>query len=113
MMLAACDQFRYEQYGHKGHHPSCSENLYIAMRREGYEIDVVPQPVNFFTNTCIDPESNLTSPSNPVPPGAYVELQALMDLICVVSSCPFDLAIPDWLINSEDGITELIVEVKE
>ena len=28
---------------------------------------------------------------NPVPPGAYVELRALMDLICVVSSCPFDL----------------------
>ena len=113
MMLAACDQFRYEQCGHKGHHPSCAENLHIAMRREGYEIDVVPQPVNFFTNTCIDAESNLTSPPNPVPPGAYVELEALMDLICVVSSCPFDLAIPDWLINSEDGITELIVEVKE
>ena len=48
MMLAACDQFRYEQYGHEGHHPSCAENLHIAMRREGYEIDVVPQPINFF-----------------------------------------------------------------
>jgi uncharacterized protein YcgI (DUF1989 family) len=42
-----------------------------------------------------------------------VELEALMDLICVVSSCPFDLAIPDWLINSEGGVTELVVEVKE
>ena len=113
MMLAACDQFRYEQYGHKGPHPSCSENLHVAMRREGYEIDVVPQPINFFTNTYIDAESSLTSPPNPVAPGAYVELEALMDLICVVSSCPFDLAIPDWLINSEDGVTELIVEVNE
>jgi uncharacterized protein YcgI (DUF1989 family) len=35
-----------------------------------------------------------------------------MDLICVVSSCPFDLAIPDWLINSAEGVTELVVEVK-
>ena len=113
MMLAACDQFRYEQYGHKGHHPSCAENLQISMRREGYEIDVVPQPINFFTNTFIDAESVLISPPNPVPPGAYVELEALMDLICVVSSCPFDLAIPDWLINSEGGVTELIVEVKD
>ena len=112
MMLAACDQFRYEQYGHKGAHPSCSENLHVAMRREGYEIDVVPQPINFFTNTYIDGESNLTSPPNTVPSGAYVELEALMDLICVVSSCPFDLAIPDWPINSADGVTELIVEVK-
>jgi|TARA_B110000116_G_C16595857_1_gene472718 uncharacterized protein YcgI (DUF1989 family) len=113
MMLAACDQFRYEQYGHKGPHPSCSENLHVAMRREGYEVDVVPQPINFFTNTYIDAESSLTSPPNPVAPGAYVELEALMDLICVVSSCPFDLAIPDWPINSEDGVTELIVEVNE
>ena len=72
MMLAACDQFRYEQYGHEGHHPSCAENLHIAMRREGYEIDVVPQPINFFTNTFIDAESALSSPPNPVPPGAYV-----------------------------------------
>ena len=113
MMLAACDQFRYEQCGHKGAHPSCSENLHVAMRREGYEIDVVPQPINFFTNTYIDGESDLTSPPNIVPPGAYVELEALMDLICVVSSCPFDLAIPDWPINSADGVTELIVEVKD
>ena len=83
------------------------------MRREGYEVDVVPQPINFFTKTYIDAESSLTSPPNPVAPGAYVELEALMDLICVVSSCPFDLAIPDWPINSEDGVTELIVEVNE
>ena len=113
MMLAACDQFRYEQYGHEGYHPSCAENRHIAMRREGYETNVVPQPINFFTNTFIDAESVLTSPPNPVPPGSYVELEALMDLICVVSSCPFDLAIPDWLINSEGGVTELIVEVKD
>ena len=113
MMLAACDQFRYEQYGHEGYHPSCAENLHTAMRREGYEIDVVPQPINFFTNTFIDTDSVLSSPPNQVPPGSYVELEALMDLICVVSSCPFDLAIPDWLINSKDGVTELIVEVKD
>ncbi|MDP6399040.1 MAG: urea carboxylase-associated family protein [Arenicellales bacterium] len=111
MMLAACDQFRYEQYGHQGPHPSCSENLQTAMRREGYEIDVVPQPINFFTNTFIDADANLTSPPNPVPPGAYVELRAHMNLICVISSCPFDLAIPDWQINSESGVSELIVEL--
>ena len=79
MMLAACDQFRYEQYGHEGHHPSCAENLHIAMRREGYEIDVVPQPINFFTNTFIDAESALSSPPNTVSPGSYVELEALME----------------------------------
>lgn len=111
MMIAACDQFRYEFFGHKGPHASCAENLQTAMRRLGHEIDVVPQPVNFFTHTRIEADGRLVSPPNPVAPGAYVELEALMDLICVVSSCPFDLDMPGWEINAGTEITELVVEV--
>ena len=47
-----------------------------------------------------------------MPPGGYVELAARMDLICVVSSCPFDLPIPGWTINAPGGPTELVVEVR-
>lgn len=111
MMIAACDQFRYEFFGHAGPHASCSENLCVAMRRLGFTIDVVPQPVNFFTNTRIEPDGTFVSPPNPVPPGAFVEMQALMDLICVVSSCPFDLEIEGWTINADQGPTELLVDV--
>lgn len=111
MMLAACDQLRYEQYSHEGPHASCSENLMVAMRRLGHEITVIPQPVNFFTNTHVEGDGSLRSPPNPVPPGAFVELQALIDVICVVSSCPFDLAIDNWMINAPDGPTELVIEV--
>ncbi len=111
MMIAACDQFRYEFFGHEGPHPSCSENLHVAMRRMGHSIDVVPQPINFFTNTRIEADGAFVSPPNPVAPGAFVELEALMDLICVVSSCPFDLEIDGWPINAEGGPSELLVEV--
>ncbi len=111
MMIAACDQFRYEFFGHHHPHASCSDNLQTAMRREGHEISVVPQPVNFFTNTQIDAQSRLTSPPNPVSAGAFVELEALMDLICVVSSCPFDLPVEGWPINSGQGISELLLRV--
>jgi uncharacterized protein len=111
MMIAACDQFRYEFFGHQGPHASCAENLQLAMRRLGHEIDVIPQPVNFFTNTRIEPDGRLVSPPNPVAPGAYVELEALMDLICVVSSYPFDLNMQGWEINAGTEITELVVEV--
>ena len=44
--------------------------------------------------------------------GAYVELEALIDLICVVSSCPFDLGIEGWTINAPGGPTGLRVEVR-
>jgi uncharacterized protein len=111
MMIAACDQFRYEFFGHKGPHASCSENLCVAMRREGHQVDVIPQPINFFTNTTVEKDGSFKSPPNPVPPGAYVELEALMDLICVISSCPFDLPVDGWTINAGQGPTELEVEI--
>lgn len=111
MMIAACDQFRYEQFGYEGPHASCSENLHVAMRRIGHQIDVVPQPVNFFTNTAVTEDGDFVSPPNPVPAGAYVTLKALMDLICVVSACPFDLAVEGWTINASDGPSELLVDV--
>jgi uncharacterized protein YcgI (DUF1989 family) len=38
-------------------------------------------------------------------------MKALMDLICVVSSCPFDLNVDGWTINAGQGPTELLVEV--
>jgi uncharacterized protein YcgI (DUF1989 family) len=38
-------------------------------------------------------------------------LEALMDLICVVSSCPFDLKVDGWTINADQGPSELVVDV--
>ncbi|HXQ40691.1 MAG TPA: urea carboxylase-associated family protein [Candidatus Udaeobacter sp.] len=114
MMIAACDQFRYEFFGHKGPHASCSDNLQQAMRREGYEISVIPQPINFFTHTEIQADGRLSAPGGNIPPGAFVIVEALMDLICVVSSCPYDLAnaTKDWEVNPGAKVTELLVEVK-
>ena len=111
MLLAACDQFRYEFFGHKGPHASCSDNLQTAMRREGYEISVIPQPINFFTNIPIDEHGGLSGPKNTVPRGAQVTMEALMDLLCVVSSCPFDMKTQGWEINANDEVTELEIEV--
>ena len=111
MLIPACDQIRYEQLGHEGPHANCADNLCTAMRRLGYNIDVIPQPINFFTNTKVEADGAFNSPPNPVAAGAFVELEALMDVICVVSACPFDLALDGWTINSpERGPTGLLVE---
>ena len=112
MMIPACDQLRYEQLGFEGPHPNCSDNLCTAMRRLGYNIDVIPQPINLFTHTVVETDGAFNSPPNPVKPGAFVELLARMDLICVVSACPYDLFIEGWPINSPDkGPTEIVVEI--
>ena len=113
MLIAACDQARYEEFGVLGHHASRSENLVAAMAERGLEVDVIPQPINFFTNTAVTPGQELVSPPNPVPPGAYVVVEALVDLVCVVSSCPFDLPVEWWSINAEGGPTELLLERRD
>jgi uncharacterized protein YcgI (DUF1989 family) len=109
--LAACDGERYRRLGYQGHHPSCAENLALAMRELGHEVPVTPQPVNFFTNTEVRSDYSLAAPGNPVPSGSYVVLEALADLVCAVSSCPFDLDLPDWSVNAAQGSTELVVEI--
>ena len=112
MMIAACDQLRYEQLGFKGNHASCSDNLCVAMRRMGYNIDVIPQPINLFTRTEVGADGSFFSPDNPVKAGAFIELEALIDLICAVSCCPFDLNLEGWAVNAKDAVpSELVVEL--
>ena len=112
MLLAACDGERYRQLGHDGPHRSCAANLVEAMGRLGHDVPVIPQPINFFTNTAVEADGTLVSPPNPVSPGGYVELGARCDVICVVSSCPYDLKRPGWTINAPEGPSELHLEVK-
>ena len=46
-----------------------------------------------------------------VKPGGYVVLETRMDLICAVSSCPYDLEGPGWAINAPGGPTEIVIEL--
>jgi len=112
MMIAACDQFRYEQLGVAGNHQNCADNLCNAMRREGYNIDVIPQPVNLFTNTKVTEDGTFISETEPqAPAGGFVLFEAKMDLICVASACPYDLIREDWPINGGAAVTsEIVIE---
>ena len=111
MLLPACDQFRYEFFGYEGPHPSCSDNLMNVMRRRGHEINVIPQPVNFFTNTNVQENGTLVAPKNIVKPNSYVVLESVIDTVCIVSSCPFDISPDGWEINGGGAVTELEVEL--
>ncbi len=110
-IIAPCDAIRYEQFGVPDHR-SCIGNLEEAMAELGYEVPASPLAVNFFTNTTVEEGFMFDTPKAPVArPGGYVVLEARMDLICAVSSCPYDLAGPGWAINAPGGPTEIVVEL--
>ncbi len=63
-------------------------------------------------NNVVEQDGAINSPSNPVKPDAFIELLTMMDLICVVSACHYDLFLEGWPINSPgEGPTEIIVEL--
>ncbi|SNS14898.1 MULTISPECIES: urea amidolyase associated protein UAAP2 [unclassified Azospirillum] len=67
---------------------ACRENFLIAVSRHGMtKRDIVPN-INFFMNVPFDTEGGLAIADGVSAPGAYVELVARMDLLCVISNCP-------------------------
>jgi len=111
LLIAPCDAIRYEQFGVPGHR-SCIGNLNEAMHDLGYEAPAYPLAVNFFLNTMVKDGFMFDTLQLPVAkPGSYVVLEARMDLVCAVSSCPYDLAGHGWAINSPDGPTEILIEL--
>jgi uncharacterized protein YcgI (DUF1989 family) len=110
-IIAPCDAIRYEEFGVPGHR-SCIGNLEEAMAELGHGIPDNPLAVNFFTNTTVEDGFMFNTPKTPVvKPGGYVVLEARMDLVCAVSSCPYDLEGPGWAINAPGGPTEVVIEL--
>src|SRR6185436_18483697 len=75
-----------------GHHTrymhACRENFIVEVAKHGMsKRDIVPN-INFFMNVPITPEGALAIVDGASKPGDYVELQAEMDVLCVISNCP-------------------------
>lgn len=75
-----------------GHHTryfhSCRENFLVEGARYGLaKRDIVPN-LNFFMNVPIDPDGKCTVVDGVSIPGDYVEMRAVMDVLCLISNCP-------------------------
>jgi urea carboxylase-associated protein 1 len=67
---------------------ACRENFVLEVARYGLtKRDVVPN-INFFMNVPIEPSGDLAIVDGVSKPGDHVEVQAAMDVICVISNCP-------------------------
>jgi uncharacterized protein YcgI (DUF1989 family) len=91
LLLSACDQARYTLLGHPAPHRNCAANLVEALGELGLAAPGIPSPVNLFENVTIGPGGMLTIEPPRAVQGDHVVLEALMDLVLVVSACPMDI----------------------
>src|SRR5688572_23881519 len=87
MFGLACHAKYYEDMGYPGH-VNCTDNFngqvtpYRIGARKGWEA------LNFFYNTSLDADNQLTFDEPWSRPGDYVLLRAASDLVCASSACP-------------------------
>jgi uncharacterized protein len=90
-LLAACDPQRYRDLGHVGEHRSCAANFAEATAAAGIHGVPVPDPVNLFQRVSITPDGGMVLEPSTAAAGDAVVLEAVTDVLLVVSACPMDL----------------------
>lgn len=90
-LIAACDPERYRQLGHEGPHRSCADNFRSALEELGYAAPPVPAPLNVFMRIPVAEDGTLSFQPSPARPGDAVTLEAVRDVVVVLSACPQDL----------------------
>ena len=90
-LLAACDQYRYEQLGCTEYHDNCTDNLAQGLAELGIKPPDTPSPLNLFMNIPWMSNGSLSLEPPISTPNCYIRLRADMDLIIAFSACPMDL----------------------
>lgn len=87
-LLTPCSQEMFEiLYKHKGHHPSCFENLYLSLKEHGVSGADISTTFNIFMNVKIDPRGTLTVGVPLSKAGDYLDLRAEMNMVCGLTAC--------------------------
>ena len=71
------------RFGH-----ACRDNFVLEVARYGMSKRDVVGNINFFMNVPIRPTGEMTIVDGLSSPGDHVEIEAWMDLLCVISNCP-------------------------
>ena len=86
-LLAACDQYRYEQLGCTEYHDNCTDNLAQGLAELGVKPPDTPNPLNLFMNIPWVSDGSLSLETPISTPNCYIRLRADMDLIIAFSAC--------------------------
>jgi uncharacterized protein len=87
-LLTPCSQAMFEiLYQHRGHHPSCFENLARAFAPFGIGSERISTTFNIFMRVDVTPDGQVSVKAPMSKPGDVIELRAEMDLICGLTAC--------------------------
>jgi uncharacterized protein len=90
-LIPSCDAQRYRDLGFEGEHANCTANFLAAVAAHGLTDVSVPEPVNLFMSVPVTADGALAIEPSKARPGDEVVLEALRDVLLVVSACPQDL----------------------
>ena len=104
----ACDYYRYKVDFGVENHPNCHDNLCKALEKFDIFTQDIPDPINWFMNNEMNELGDYTIKEPLSKAGDYVELLAVKDCICALSTCSQDF-VP---VNGNDlKVTPLMMEV--
>ena len=87
-LLTPCSQEMFEiLYKHRGHHPSCFENLRHAFEPFGIEPARISTTFNIFMRVDVEPDGTVAVKPPLSKAGDRIELRAEMDLVCALTAC--------------------------
>jgi uncharacterized protein YcgI (DUF1989 family) len=90
-LLAACDRYRYENFGCKEYHDNCTDNLAAGLAALGLTPPETPSPLNLFMNIPVIDGNSIDYLPPVSTPGSWIALKAEMDCILAFSACPQDM----------------------
>ena len=90
-LMAACDRYRYEEFGCTEYHDNCTDNLAAALAELSLTPPETPSPFNLFMNIPWTGAGDLSFEAPVSTPGCYVLMRAEIDLVAAFSACPQDI----------------------
>ena len=90
-LMSCCDSNRYRILGCEGYHDNCTDNLRMAMMAIGLEAPCIPDPFNLWMNIPVAKDGATAFEPTVSKPADYIRMQALCDVIAVMSACPQDM----------------------
>ncbi len=75
-LIAACDLFRYKNFGVTEYHDNCADNMRLALKAIGLRAREVPQPFNLWMNIPIKPDYSIEWLPPVSKAGDYVDIKS-------------------------------------